>query len=118
MPTCGEDGCWAVVPTGIVTAPVPGNMASLTSPTVGFPLIPLPLVTAIWFDVPVMVAEVIAPAVESTTRPLKLAFAKLRVWPVNEMVGSPDTPLPLEMDRPVPETAIERGVMAVASVFT
>ena len=65
-----------------------------------------------------MVAEVIAPAVDSTTRPLKLAFAKLRACPVNVIVGSPETPLPLVMDKPLLETAIERGVMAVADVFT
>ena len=111
-------GCCPVVPTGTVIDPVPGMIALSARPTVGFPLMPLPLVTAIWLAVPVMVAEVIAPPVESTTRPLKLAFAKLEIWPVNEMVGSPETPLPLEIDRPVPETAIERGVMAVEDVFT
>jgi len=118
MPATEETGCCPVVPDGIVIDPVPGMTALSARPTVGLPLIPLPLVTAIWFDVPVMVAEVIAPAVESTTRPLKLAFAKLRACPVKEMVGSPDTPLPLEIDRPLPETAIERGVRAVADVFT
>ena len=117
MPTVPE-GCCAVVPVGTVTDPVPGNTGLSANPMVGFPPIPLPLVTEVWFDVPVMVAEVIAPAVESTTRPLKLAFAKLRVCPLNVIVGSPDTPLPLVMDSPLLETAIERGVMAVADVFT
>ena len=118
MPPVEDEGCCAVGPDGMVTDPVPGMIALSAKLTVGLPLIPLPLATVIWLVVPVMVAEVIAPAVESTTRPLKLAFAKLEIWPVNEMVGSPDTPLPLEMDRPVPETAIERPVMAVEEVFT
>lgn len=118
MPPTEDTGCCPVVPDGIVIDPVPGMTALSARPTVGLPLMPLPLVTAIWLDVPVMVAEVMPPAVESTTKPLKLAFAKFKTCPVNEMVGSPETPLPLEMDRPLPETAIERGVRAVADVFT
>jgi hypothetical protein len=66
---------------------------------------------AIW------VAE-IAPAVVIVIRPLALRLARFNTWPAKVIVGSPETPLPLEMDRPAPETAIERPVMAVEDVFT
>ena len=118
IPFVGLPGRSPVVPIGRVALAAPGSTGLSARPTVGLPLIPLPLVTRIWFDVPVMVAEVMAPAVDSTTRPLKLAFAKLETCPVNEMAGSPETPLPLVMLRPAPETVIERGVRAVADVFT
>jgi hypothetical protein len=44
--------------------------------------------------------------------------AKVAGSPLKDMVGSPEMPLPLEMDSPLPETAIERPVMAVEDVFT
>jgi hypothetical protein len=45
---------------------------------VGLPLTPVPFATPIWLAVPVIVEEVMPPAVESVTSPLKLALAKFR----------------------------------------
>ena len=64
------------MPTGKTMPPVPGTTGLLEIDSVGLPLTPVPLATSIWFEVPVIVADVIAPPVESTTRPLKLALAK------------------------------------------
>ena len=106
------------MPTGKIMPPVPGTTGLFEIDTVGLPPTPVPLATSIWLLVPVIVADVTAPAVDSTTSPLKLALAKFKTWPFRETVGSPDTPLPSAMDRPAPETAIERLVMAVEDVFT
>ena len=106
------------MPTGRIMPPVPGTTGLFEIDSVGLPLTPLPLATSIWLAVPVMTAEVTPPPVERTTRPLKLALAKFRTWPLKETVGSPDTPLPSAMERPAPETAIERLVRTVEDVLT
>ena len=55
--SCPSDptGCWASVPLGKVADPEPGRMGLSASPMFGFPPAPVPLVTAIWFDDPMMV---------------------------------------------------------------
>jgi hypothetical protein len=79
---------------------------------------PLPLVTLVWSDVPVIVAEVIAPAVDRTTSPLKLALAKLAAWPLKAIVGFPETPEPFVIDSPLPDTAIDLLASVTESVLT
>ena len=106
------------MPTGRIMPPVPGTTGLFEIDTVGLPPTPVPLATSIWLLVPVIVADVTAPAVDSATRPLKLAFAKFRTWPLKATVGSPDTPEPLVTDKPAPEEATERPVMAVEDVLT
>ena len=106
-----------MVPTGRVIAPTPGNTASSAIEKTGLPT-PFGFVIPIWLAVPVNVVEVIAPALVSTIKPLKLAFARFRTCPAKVIVGLPAIPSPSEIARPVPETAIERPVMAVEDVFT
>ena len=98
--------------------PVPGTIGLFEIDSVGLPPTPVPLATSIWLAVPVIVADVIAPAVERTTSPLKLALAKFATWPLIAMVGSPATPLPSVTVNPAPEEATERPVRAVEDVLT
>jgi hypothetical protein len=85
---------------------------------VGLPPTPVPFATSIWFEVPVIVDDVMFPEVDSVTKPLKLALARASTWPVKDSVGLPDTPLPLLTDNPVVPLTIERLVNVVASVLT
>lgn len=113
-----DAGRFPVVPIGNVRLAVPPKIGLSASAINGAPLTPLPLATVTWLAVPNIVTALIAPADEMVIIPFALRLARFKTCPVNVIVGSPDTPLPLEMDRPLLETAIERGVMAVADVFT
>ena len=102
---------------GMVMEPVPGKIGFGVNAKTGLPT-PFVLVMEIWSAVPTKVVEVTVPEVDSTIKPLKLAFARFSACPVKDTVGSPEMPSPLVIARPAPETAKERPVMVVADVLT
>jgi len=67
------------VPCGSVTDPVPGKIGLLVIETVGDPLIPDPLLTSIWFDVPRIDVEETVPPVVRVRMPFTLALAKFKI---------------------------------------
>ena len=99
-------------------APVPGMIGFKANPMVGLPVVPSALNTAVWSATFKIDVADSAPAVVIVIRPLALKLAKFKTWPAKVIVGSPAMPLPSAIDRPAPETAIERPVMAVPDVFT
>ena len=118
MPLTADTGRAPVAPIGKVRLSVPPKTGLSAKAIVGAPLIPLPLVTAIWLDVPAIVTALTAPADEIVIKPFALRFAKFRTCPSKAMVGLPEMPLPFVIAKPEPETAIERLVRAVEDVLT
>ena len=106
------------MPCGNVTEPTPGRTGLLAIETVGDPPIPVPLLTSIWFDVPRIDVEETVPPVVRVKMPFTLAFAKFKTCPDNETVGLPDTPSPLDTDKPAVPAAIVRPVSVVLFVLT
>ena len=93
-------------------------IGSSAKPIVGLPAMPVGLVTTVWLPTAAIWVEDSAPAVVIVIKPLALKLAKFKTCPAKDIVGSPATPSLFTMDRPAPETAIERLVMAVPDVFT
>ena len=96
---------------------VPAVTAVASKPKDGL-LAPLPSVTMIWPDTPVMVrfAMVVPPTTASMPVPDVLARAAGK--PVSWKVGLPATPLPLVTDRPFPLVVSVTGVMVDTPVLT
>ena len=98
--------------------PVPGMTGSDTIEMVGLPPCPLPLATAIWFAVPAISTPPAVVPFWKASRPVPPTCAMAEISPSSEIVGFPETPDPLAMARPVPETATERAETAPEPVFT
>ena len=106
----------AVGPTGTVKPAAPGTIGLLAIAMVGL-LEPLPSVTVIWFDVPVMVrlAMAVPPMMANMPVPVELAIAA--ATPVNWKVGLPAMPSPLVTDKPEPLVLKERAARVVEPVL-
>lgn len=90
--------------------------AVVTRLAVGLPPEPLPLATAIWPDVPVIVTGVARP-LPTATRPVPDSDAMLEISPVRLTVGLPVVPSALVTPRLAP-TAICTPVSVVEFVLT
>ena len=84
---------------------------------VGFPPEAFPLVTVIWPEVPVIVVWLIVVPL-MVTNPVPEVEAKLAKTPVVEIVGLPEIPSPLVIERPDPVTEIVLLTTVFASVLT
>ena len=116
IPSCPTGRC-AVVPTGIVIAPVPGITVFGANEKTGL-FDPFPSVTLICCAVPNNSRPAIVVPPTTARNPVPETCAMANAIPVNAIVGLPAMPLPFVIDRPSPETAIERFMTDAEPVLT
>jgi hypothetical protein len=104
------------VPTGTVTAPLPGRTGSLAIASVGSPD-PFPFATVICPDVPRICRPAIAVPPTTASIPVPPVPAKAAGRPLRAIVGLPATPSPSVTEIPVPDVPMALGTTVLAAVF-